>query len=261
MYLIYSEKEYYQINEVHMDTLFNIVICDDDAYFVDDIYKRINVTAKSINVCCNIVKLYDGKELIEYCQQNMVDIVLADIDMPEKSGFDAIKLLQEKQPDLAVVFITAHEEYAFQAYNYHPFWFVSKRDMDILEDVLLKLFSKIQYRKNVQEIAYINIDKLIAINTEQVMYIKSSGHYLATYTLKGKECSFRCGIQQAYDYLKEVGFVCAHRSYIVNCRYIEKFTQKSIVLKNGEEISNSRNKDIVEQALALYKQFLRRSRW
>lgn len=244
-----------------MNTQFNIVICDDDTDFVDEIYNRVRVVAETINVRCNTVQLYDGKELIEYCRKNISDIILADIDMPGVNGFDAIQTLQKQQPDLAVVFITAHEEYAFQAYNYQPFWFVSKNDLSMLEDVLLKLFRKIEYRKNIQEIAYIKSDKVIAVNTEQIMYIASSAHYLTTYTLHGAESTFRCGIQQAYDSLRSAGFICAHRSFIVNCRYIDKFTQKNIILKNGIELPNSRSKDIINEAMDLYKRFLRRSRW
>ena len=244
-----------------MNTQFNIVICDDDTDFVDEIYNRVRVVAETINVRCNTVQLYDGKELIEYCRKNISDIILADIDMPRVNGFDAIQTLQKQQPDLAVVFITAHEEYAFQAYNYQPFWFVSKNDLSMLEDVLLKLFRKIEYRKNIQEIAYIKSDKVIAVNTEQVMYIASSGHYLTTYTLHGAESTFRCGIQQAYDSLRSAGFICAHRSFLVNCRYIDKFTQKNIILKNGIELPNSRSKDIINEAMDLYKRFLRSSRW
>ena len=244
-----------------MDLLFNIIICDDNSDFVDDISQRVSDVAKSINVHCNIVELYDGKELAEHCQNNISDIILADIDMPTLNGFDAIKVLQKQQPDLAVIFITAHEEFAFQAYSYQPFWFVSKRDLSVLDDVLIKLIRKIEYRKNIREIVYIQSDRLIAINTEQVMYIKSSGHYLTTYTLNGKENSFRCGIQQAYDYLKEAGYICAHRSYIVNCRYIRELNQRNIILRNHEELPVSRNKDIMGDALKSYKEFLRRSRW
>ena len=244
-----------------MNILFNIAICDDDPDFAEDIKRRVSDTAKEMNVQYDISLLYDGKELIEHCRQNITDIVLADIDMPGIDGFKAVQTLQQQQSDLAVVFITAHEEYAFQAYNYQPFWFVSKNDLSMLKDVLIKLFRKIEYRKTVQEIVYIRSDKVIAINTEQVMYITSSGHYLVPHTPYGEDRSFRCGIQQAYDTLKDAGFVCAYRCCIVNCRYIDKFTQQSIILKNGTELPNSRNKDVVNEAMELYKQFLRRSRW
>ena len=244
-----------------MKLTFNIVICDDDIDFVDNIHQRVLKAAKGADMLCNIFELYDGKELVEFCQKNISDIVLADIDMPEINGFEAIKILQKQQPDLAIIFITAHEEFAFQAYDYQPFWFVSKRDLNNLDNILIKLMKKIEYRKNVQEIVYVQSDRWIAINTEQVMYLKSSGHYLTAYTSNGEDNSFRCGIQQAYDYLKEAGYICTHRSYIVNCRYIQEFNQRNIILRNHKELPISRNKDVVEDALTLYKKFLRRSRW
>ncbi|MDO5399337.1 MAG: LytTR family DNA-binding domain-containing protein, partial [bacterium] len=226
-----------------MKSTFNIIICDDDMNFADIIHKRVSNAVKTINAHCNIFRLNNGKKLVEFCQQNISDIILADIDMPGMNGFEAIKILQKQQPDLAVIFITAHEEFAFQAYDYQPFWFVSKRDLSALDNVLIKLMRKIEYRKSIREIVYIQSDRLTAINTEQVMYIKSSGHYLTSYTLNGKDNSFRCGIQQAYDYLKEAGYICAHRSYIVNGRYIKEFNQRKIILFNDEELPISRNKD------------------
>lgn len=244
-----------------MDTLFNIVICDDDADFADEIRNRVNNVAERIGAQCEIIELYDGNELTEHCRQNITDIVLADIDMPGMNGFDAVNSLREQQPELAVIFITAHEELAFQAYSYQPFWFVSKRDLSSLEDVLLKLFRKIGYRKSSHELVYIQAERLTAINTEQVIYLKSSGHYLTPYTMTGSEASFRCGIQQAYAELKDYGYICAHRCYIVNCRYIERFNKSCILLKNNEELPISRSKEITDEAFALYKRFLRRSRW
>ena len=101
-----------------MKLTFNIVICDDDIDFVDNIHQRVLKAAKGADMLCNIFELYDGKELVEFCQKNISDIVLADIDMPEINGFEAIKILQKQQPDLAIIFITAHEEFAFQAYDY-----------------------------------------------------------------------------------------------------------------------------------------------
>ena len=101
-----------------MNILFNIAICDDDPDFVDNLNKKVIDITKKLDVQCEISLLYNGKELIEHCSQNISDIVLVDIDMPGIDGFNAVQTLRQQQSDLAVIFITAHEEYAFQAYNY-----------------------------------------------------------------------------------------------------------------------------------------------
>ena len=67
--------------------------------------------------------------------------------MPDIDGFKAVQTLRQQQSDLAVIFITAHEEYVFQAYNYQLFWFVSKNDLSILKDEIIKLLKKIEYKK------------------------------------------------------------------------------------------------------------------
>ncbi len=245
-----------------MDGKFKIVICDDDSQFLDELYKQVCEILSDINCTHNITKLYSGAELLEHCKKNIADIVLVDIDMPGITGFEAVRELQKCQPELPIIFVTAHEEYAFQAYDYQPFWFVSKRKLEKLKNVLIKLIDKIEFRKKAHETVYIQCDnQTVSINVEQVMYIKSSGHYLIQYTSRGESLKFRCGLQDAYVLLKSAGFICAHRSYIVNCRYINKINTKGVFLKNGDKLPVSGIKSVIEEAQNLHRQFSRRTRW
>ena len=89
-----------------MELLFNIVICDDDAAFLDTVYKKVSEIAFQNGCKCKITQLYSGNELIDYCKNNAVDIILTDIDMPDFSsakirktnntdGFKAAKTIQD----------------------------------------------------------------------------------------------------------------------------------------------------------------------
>jgi len=59
----------------------------------------------------NVVTAYDGQNAIECFEQlgQSIDLVVSDIVMPRMGGFQAIVQMQEKRPDLPVIFITGYD--------------------------------------------------------------------------------------------------------------------------------------------------------
>ena len=61
---------------------------------VDDIPDNLFLLEKFINIKCkeaNVIKAYSGKEAIEKFQEEHMDVVIMDFNMPEMSGTEAIK--------------------------------------------------------------------------------------------------------------------------------------------------------------------------
>lgn len=238
-----------------------IAICDDDILVLKKISNIVTEIMNDLKCEFLVKELCDGEDIIKYCQNNVVDIILADIDMPDKDGFEIVCELQKIQPEIKVIFVTAHEEYAFQAYDYQPFWFVSKRDLRKLNNVLTKLVTKIMKEKLRNKIVYLKSDRHIAIDIDTVMYIKTDRHYLVVHEMLGDTFKFREGINEVYNQLAEFGFIYVHRCYLINCKFIKKFNSRTIILNNGEEISLSRNKDIINIARKQYGKYMREARW
>ncbi len=244
-----------------MNTEFSIAMCDDDYLFLDGLKEEVSRIMEEKNYRYKIFECYDGKELVSYCKKNRVDIVLADIDIPEMNGFEATEELKKLRPELAVIFVTAHDELAYQAFDYQPFWFVSKSDLDKLKSVLLKLARKIEARKESNDIFLLQMENLIEINVNEVMYIVSYKNYLSAYNKDGSVTEFRGSVRDAYDQLITAGFVRVQRSYIVNCRFIEHFGKRYAVLKNGKQISVTRDNAKIKEAQTIYREFMREQRW
>lgn len=53
----------------------------------------------------------DGQELLDLCESEAVqpDIILLDLSMPVLNGFDALKIIKEKYPQIKVIILTVHE--------------------------------------------------------------------------------------------------------------------------------------------------------
>lgn len=244
-----------------MEFIFNVAICDDDEIFVDKLSGIVLDIMNRNGYNCNLEKLYNGKELLAVCRKNAMDIILADIDMPQINGFKAIETLQEIQPNLAVIFVTAHNEYAYQAYDYHPYQFVNKNDLEKLDTVLASLAKKIICRKTYNEIAHIFLNEVFDINVNEVMYFKSRKNYVDAYNVDGSITEYRTTIKDMYNQLEKTGFIYVQRSYILNCRFVDDFDSKFITLKNGEKISMSRDVETRKKAQRNYGNFMRSLRW
>jgi len=65
-------------------------------------------------------------EALELINNLDYSVVFLDIDMPGLNGIDLALQLKDKENSPAVIFVTAHEEYAFEAFNVHPIDYLLK---------------------------------------------------------------------------------------------------------------------------------------
>jgi two-component system LytT family response regulator len=78
----------------------------------------------------------DGDEAVEAIREHAPDVVLLDIQMPQLDGFEVVAALGESQPP-AVIFVTAHDQYALRAFEVHAFDYLLKPvDQDRLRDAI-----------------------------------------------------------------------------------------------------------------------------
>jgi two-component SAPR family response regulator len=66
------------------------------------------------------------EEALEAAPRLQPDVVFLDIDMPELSGLEAAELLQERVPSVDIVFVTAHDKFAVQAFELQALDYVLK---------------------------------------------------------------------------------------------------------------------------------------
>jgi two-component system LytT family response regulator len=83
----------------------------------------------------------DGEEAVEAIREHVPDVVLLDIQMPHLDGFEVVAALGDAhQP--AVIFVTAHDQYAVRAFEVHAFDYLLKPvDQDRLRDAIGRALS------------------------------------------------------------------------------------------------------------------------
>ncbi len=92
-----------------MKNKFNIVIADDNQHFCNALkFLLIHHFNDRIN---QVFIAHDGKECLETIQENLVDLVFMDIDMPEMNGVEATRKIVLQYRNINVIGISFHSEF------------------------------------------------------------------------------------------------------------------------------------------------------
>lgn len=91
--------------------MINVLIADDHQMFIDGL-KALLRDIPGIKV---VGEASNGKEAIDHCQKNPVDIVIMDVNMPEMDGVEATKALFKKNKGLKVLGLSMHRDRHFIA--------------------------------------------------------------------------------------------------------------------------------------------------
>ena len=67
-----------------------------------------------------------AREALAWAEENSVDLALLDVVMPELDGLSLARALREKQPHMAIIFLTEHKQYAVEAWEMHATSYVLK---------------------------------------------------------------------------------------------------------------------------------------
>ena len=222
----------------------NSLIIDDDPLTREFISQYIRRTdfVKLVAVC------QDSLEAINFIEENdNIDLLFLDIEMPEMSGLELLKVLKYPIP---TILITSQKEYALESYDYGVVDYIVK-PVDYVRFV--KAIRKVQEQhwrterlKDSVEYVFVKINSnLVKIFMKDILYIESLADYVLIHT-KDHQHIFLSTMKALVQRLPSY-FVRIHRSYIVNCRNIDYIEDTSVVInKKMLTISNTYKADFYE---------------
>jgi len=219
--------------------MIRIAICDDSKDLLNQLTDILHHWKKSTQIQVSVFE--DGDSLIKAHTQSPFDILLLDIVMPLLNGIDTAKEIREKDKIVKIVFLTSSKEYAIDSYQVKASNYLLKPVIPSeLYNCLDDLFHELHHED--ETIMVKNNDGVHRIPLFQIEYIEAQGKHIVFKLQNGITIK---AIGSLYSYeskLKiEDGFYKCHRSYIVNIHQIESFTQKEIIMQNGDHIPLSRS--------------------
>ena len=145
------------------------------------------------------------------------DAIFLDIEMPEASGIDAARLIRGRSEPPAVVFVTAHTEYAVDAFAVEAFDYVLKPvDPERLARVVERLLVRTTPTpRSARKIPVVAGGRTELIDQDQVHFIQAEGDYSRVHTHDRSYLS-TASLHELEEALRKDRFMRIHRSYIVN---------------------------------------------
>lgn len=241
-----------------MKESYEIIICDDDASYLECMRDRVDKTMKEKGCVYEAVSFNSCLEMMEYCKTHTADFIIADIKLPGKSSVKGVEELQNLRPESSIVFVSMNERLAIQVYKYKPYHYVRKRCLNDLEYTLSKLIEKRRRQSELKKTVRIRAEKgFVDVDVQRVIYLRSDRNYVIAYDEEDNEIlRFRGRMKNVYPQLSGAAFIHTNRSYILNCRFIKQFGKKKILMRNNKEINGTRNTEVIDQATKIFMGYL-----
>ena len=194
----------------------------------------------------------NADEGIEMIKEKKPDLIFLDIHMPGKTGFE---MLSELDNVPKVIFITAYDEYAIEAFKVNALDYLLKPvEAKLLSASIDKVFNMTQNEQHTEEksdrldqesqIFLKDGDKCWFVTLKDVRMFESEGNYVRVFFNNHKPLILK-SLNNLEKKLDETTFFRANRKFIINLKWIESienwFSGGLLVkLKGGETVEVSR---------------------
>ncbi|SDS19114.1 two component transcriptional regulator, LytTR family [Polaribacter sp. KT25b] len=182
-------------------------------------------------------------EAANVLQEQKIDLIFTDIEMPDFSGIDFIKSLDTKP---MFIFTTAYSHYAVEGFNlnaidylvkpipFHRFLKAATRAQNLLK---LKVEEEITVPSN-QETApkfiFVKSEyENLKINLADIKYIESLKDYIKIHTNKEKPILTLSSLKSFEEKLGKLNFIRVHKSYIVSLKHIYSVQRNRIIIDDN----------------------------
>jgi two-component system LytT family response regulator len=171
----------------------------------------------------------DGIDVIKFIQQNEVDVIFLDINIPSLDGVLLAQNISKFSKKPYIVFITAYKEHAVEAFEIEAFDYILK---PYSESRIISMLKKLEMNHNrpkdtshkskiTNKINLWKNEKIIVVDIDNIYYCIARERVTHVFT-KDEEYSVNLSISDFYNTLPKDEFFRCHRSYIVNISKIRE---------------------------------------
>jgi two-component system LytT family response regulator len=235
----------------------------------------IDDEVNNVELMSNLIRLYGGNVSIvatadsvgsgyEKIMEHKPDVVFLDVEMQDGTGFDLLTRLGTI--DFKVIFVTAHEQYAIDAFRFCALDYllkpvapaqliaalekaqqaINKTDQDAQLKALLNNLSQQAARK--KKMVFKTLERIYTVNINEIIRMESDGSYTSVYLTDGKKILVSRLLKEFDVLLSAEGFLRVHQSHLVNMEFVFCFEkqQNHIVMQDESIVPvSSRKKEYV----------------
>ncbi|AUX85572.1 DNA-binding response regulator [Acinetobacter sp. ACNIH2] len=190
----------------------DILICDDEPLAVERLSRLVTQMGHQV-----IATAAYGQQAIEMVQFYQPDVVLLDIQMPEMDGLTCAQYLRQLEPSPAIVFCTAYDQHALDAFKSHA------------EGYLLKPIMQQELQQVLDQLTKLTQAQMSNLKQKEDMDNQTQRHQIAAKTYRGVEL---VPVENIYYFLADQKYVTVRHK---NGSVLIDETLKDLELEFGEQ--------------------------
>lgn len=231
--------------------MIRIVIIDDEDHVRDSLTKLLGKHCQDTVIAGVAFSVDSG---IAAIREHHPDLILLDIQMNDGTGFDLLK--QFPSPEFRVIFVTAFDQYAVQAFRFSAVDYILKpvNPEHLVSAVdrahqMIRGHSQLQLRTLEENLKAVGRqDKKIIIKTSDQIHLlelrnmislESDSCYTTVSVADGSRIVVSKTLKEYDEMLTGCGFYRVHKSYLINLSHIKRFDKQDggyIILTNDLRI-------------------------
>jgi two-component system, LytTR family, response regulator len=231
--------------------MLRTLIIDDEPHMRQSLEKLLHLYCPNVKVVDQADGVASGLHSI---RKHRPDLVLLDIKLEDGTGFDLLRLAEPI--DFKVIFITAYEQYALEAFRFSALDYLLKpiipaslvEAVNKAEDMRIKdlevQLNSLRYNmasedRSRRKLVLKTMDNIHIVTPDEVFYCESDGNYTIFCLAGERRIIVSKTLREFEELLKHAGFFRVHKSFLVNLSRIvrlEKGDGGFLVISNGDKI-------------------------
>ena len=205
----------------------NCIILDDEPLAVELLKKHASEN-ENLNVLFATTEVF---EAIDFLKKEKVDLIFTDIQMPELTGIQFMKILNDSHKFIVT---TAYSDYALQSFNFRVIDYILKPITKERFDLAVKKYIDLFNSQTINQSTYIFVKadgRQVKINFSDLLYIEGLKDYVKIYLKDNpKPILTLMSLKKLEEELPSENFMRIHRSFIIGLDKIETIERNHIVI-------------------------------
>lgn len=195
-----------------------VVIVDDEKYALQELKYLLNQYS-DFEICG---EADSGEECIKLVDEQMPDVVFLDIHLNDKNGVDVAREITKKHRNIHIVFATAYDNYAVNAFNLDAVDYILKPFEDErIAETIKRLKSRVKPRVLPDVLTVWKNDRMVVLDHTDIVYCCTVDNKTIVKSFKGEFIS-NLTLASLEQKLEKHSFLRTHKSYLVNLEHIKE---------------------------------------
>lgn len=203
--------------------MLHVLVVDDEAPALEEQAYLLRRDSRVLDV----TTAASGEEALRALERDSFDAVFLDIRMPGLDGLDVGRLIARFAHPPDIVFVTAFEDFALDAFELEATDYVLK---PVREERLAEAVRRVAERRMPatavadlpEEIIAVELAGLVDyVNRSDVVWVEAQGDYARLHTAERSHL-IRVSLTELEERWREAGFMRIHRSHLVSLRHVEQ---------------------------------------